>query len=138
MCFAVAFHLQTLSVHLDQDCSVFVRAQQFRAAVCVALHDLWFRMSKAVEITHGEYRVAWLYGGNEFVGGRGLAAVRLLEAHRELPAFSGVQCKRCNLPVVMSAQVNVLGYSGMWYENFCPGTRVIIFSTSKLKRWPCS
>jgi len=53
---AIAFHLQTLCVHLDQGLAVFIRAQQLRAPVCIALNDFLFGMAEAVALSHGEYR----------------------------------------------------------------------------------
>ena len=66
---AVAFHLQTLCIHLDQNCAVLIRAQQRAAAVGVALHDFLFRMAETVAIAHGEHGIAEPHGGNEFVRG---------------------------------------------------------------------
>jgi hypothetical protein len=48
---AVAFHLQTLCVHLDQDRAVFVRAQQIYAAVGIAVHDFLLGIAEEVVLS---------------------------------------------------------------------------------------
>jgi hypothetical protein len=66
---SVSFYLQTLGIHLDQNRAVFIRSQQLRAAVSVALYDFLFRMAETVAISNGEYCIIGLHGGNKFVRG---------------------------------------------------------------------